>query len=102
MTDRQVVRYAKLTRLIKRLEEERDKLRESAVADLQAGVACPKSTPYLLKLVVQHRRRFQWREWAEKLAKRFKAEQLLATMMEGAEDFEVAALQVVPNPDWGK
>lgn len=102
MTDKQVNRYAKICRLMKRLEEERERLKGELTEALERGEQCPRTSPFTINLVIQKRKNFNWKWCAEEIAKKFKATATLKRMQDEASTFEVKVLQVVANPDWGK
>lgn len=100
MTEKQVNRYAKLTRLINKLEGERTALKELLLTDFASGGSCPKSGPFVVKVIVQHRKKLDWKGWAVALAQQFKANKTLKRWEEEADEYECQVLQVTPNPDW--
>lgn len=64
-----VTRYAQLCADLKKMSDQKDKMREELIEGFKEGLRCPRNGPYLLTLTYQERRTISWKDEFVKLAK---------------------------------
>jgi hypothetical protein len=64
-----VTRYAQLSADLKKMEEQKQKMREEIIEGFKAGEKCPRQGPYLVSITYQERRNISWKDEFVRLAR---------------------------------
>ena len=97
-----VDRYVRVRALMSRYAKESNTLHDKLLSQLGQGFNSPRKGPFLVVRATSDKPNFGWKEMAEALAEKLKAQPLLNQLVKAAGRRQEERLEIVANPAWGK